>query len=109
MFVTGIALLARDKMRERAEKAEAALAEWEKLKDPVTLHINLLRGFPATLTADMLRHIAGDFSDARAAVDAGALVEAVKQAIFAIPDAHLVSRDIIIHSVQAVIESHLTQ
>ena len=32
-------------------------AEWEKLKDPQTLFVNLNRGFPAQLTHDHLLHL----------------------------------------------------
>ncbi len=69
---TNVSLLSDSlKYEARAEAAEkerddlrAQLAEWEKLKDPAALHINLLRGMPARLEPDQLRHIAGDFSDA---------------------------------------------
>ncbi len=43
----------------------ALLADWEKLKDPVTLHQNLLRGFPAQLTPDMLKHLLGEHEIAK--------------------------------------------
>jgi hypothetical protein len=36
------------------------IAEWNKLRDPHTLHVNLLRGFPARLTRPVLLHLAGD-------------------------------------------------
>jgi hypothetical protein len=48
------------KEKERADKAEAELQEWYKLKNPVSLHANLLRGIPARLTTGQLLHIAGD-------------------------------------------------
>ena len=40
-----------------------SVAEWEKLRDPVALHQNLLRGFPARLTPDMLKHLLGNEFD----------------------------------------------
>lgn len=46
--------------KHRIEKLEATIAEWEKLKDPIVLRANLLRGFPARLTTEQLVHIAGD-------------------------------------------------
>jgi hypothetical protein len=36
------------------------VAEWEKLKDPNTLYVNLLRGFPATLPKEQLNHLNGN-------------------------------------------------
>jgi hypothetical protein len=52
------------KLMVEAMKAEiadlrAALAQWETLRDPATLHANLLRGLPAKLEARELLHIAG--------------------------------------------------
>jgi hypothetical protein len=38
----------------------AQLAEWEKLRDPVFLHANLLRGLPAKLDRDTFLHLAGE-------------------------------------------------
>lgn len=35
------------------------LAEWHKLRDPVNLHVNLLRGMPCKLTTQALLHIIG--------------------------------------------------
>ena len=46
------------------EAMESELAEWRKLKDPLSLHVSLLRGLPAKLSEDQLRHILGDFSHA---------------------------------------------
>lgn len=45
-----------------AESADALteLMEWRKLRDPVTLHVSLLRGFPAQLDRATFLHIAGD-------------------------------------------------
>ena len=55
--------------QERAiDRLRAAVAEWEKLRDPTTLHHNLLRGFPARLSRDALLHLAGDDVAARAAL-----------------------------------------
>lgn len=55
------------KEKERADRAEEALVEWYKLKDPASLHVNLLRGIPARLTTEQLLHIAGDGAQALAA------------------------------------------
>lgn len=41
-------------------KLRLVVAEWEKLRDPVNLHANLLRGLPAKLSTEMLLHIIGD-------------------------------------------------
>ena len=38
---------------------QARLAEWEKLKDPVALHVNLLLGFPCQLDRETFLHLAG--------------------------------------------------
>jgi hypothetical protein len=43
-----------------AERVAEATAEWNKLRDPVTLHVSLLRGFPAQLDRATFLHIAGD-------------------------------------------------
>lgn len=50
---------------ELVSRAELAalrkeLEEWRKLRDPVTLHVNLLRGFPAKLDRATFLHLAGD-------------------------------------------------
>jgi hypothetical protein len=50
----------RDEARKEVERLRAALAEWEKLRDPVTLHANLLRGQPAQLSREAFAHLAGD-------------------------------------------------
>lgn len=42
------------------EALRGLLAEWEKLRDPVTLHVSLLRGFPARLSREVFLHLAGD-------------------------------------------------
>lgn len=42
------------------EALQAKVAEWEKLHDPVTLHVSLLRGFPARLSRAVFLHLAGD-------------------------------------------------
>lgn len=49
--------------------AEVTLADWEKLRDPTTLHVNLLRGFPAKLSREQLLHLAGDPPAAPSAED----------------------------------------
>lgn len=41
------------------ERLRTELAEWQKLRDPVTLHVSLLRGFPAKLDAATFLHIGG--------------------------------------------------
>lgn len=51
-----------------APDLSAQLAEWERLRDPVVLHASLLKGEPAQLTPEQLRHIAGADLSAR---DAG--------------------------------------
>ena len=35
------------------------LAEWQRLRDPVVLHVSLLRGLPAKLDRDLFLHLAG--------------------------------------------------
>lgn len=42
-----------------AADALTELLEWRKLRDPVTLHVSLLRGFPAPLDRATFLHIAG--------------------------------------------------
>ena len=39
--------------------SSVTLVEWERLRDPATLHVNLLRGFPATLTPEQRLHLVG--------------------------------------------------
>lgn len=56
-----------DAQQARIAGLEAALAEWKSLRDPNVLHVNLLRGIPARLSADQLLHIAGDKYQAMAA------------------------------------------
>ena len=41
------------------ERLRAELAEWHKLRDPVSLHVNLLRGVPARLDAALYLHLGG--------------------------------------------------
>lgn len=41
-------------------RLKAELSEWEKLRDPATLHANLLRGLPAQLDSATFLHLAGD-------------------------------------------------
>lgn len=40
---------------DRITELEAELTEWEKLKDPINLHVNLLRGVPCKL--DRIQHL----------------------------------------------------
>lgn len=51
---------ARLALMQELQAQRAELAEWNKLRDPVTLHVSLLRGFPAKLNRDTFLHIAGD-------------------------------------------------
>ena len=54
----------------RIAELEAELTEWEKLKDPINLHVNLLRGVPCKLDRiQHLLHLAGatDYDDLKAA------------------------------------------
>ncbi len=44
----------------RIATLEAEVAEWRRLRDPATLHVNLLRGIPAKLPREVFLHIAGD-------------------------------------------------
>ncbi len=58
---------------DRITELEAELAEWEKLKDPINLHVNLLRGVPCRLDRmQHLLHLAGatDYDDLRAVREA---------------------------------------
>jgi hypothetical protein len=58
----GVANFVESKVKQLKAENEALkneLSEWEKLKDPNTLHVNLLRGFPARLTKDQLDHLKG--------------------------------------------------
>lgn len=41
-------------------KSRRQVAEWVKLCDPVTLHVNLLRGIPCKLDRATFLHLAGD-------------------------------------------------
>ena len=42
------------------ERLRAELGEWQKLRDPVVLHVSLLRGFPSKLARETFIHLAGD-------------------------------------------------
>lgn len=42
-----------------ASADECELAEWRKLRDPVVLHVSLLRGSPAKLDRNTFLHLAG--------------------------------------------------
>jgi uncharacterized small protein (DUF1192 family) len=42
------------------ERLRAEVDEWRKLRDPVILHCNLLRGMPAKLTPDQVWHLVAD-------------------------------------------------
>lgn len=41
------------------QACSAELDEWRKLRDPETLHANLLRGQPARLSREQLLHLLG--------------------------------------------------
>lgn len=45
--------------KEVSANEAAELAEWRKLRDPATLHVNLLRGVPAQLPREMYLHLGG--------------------------------------------------
>ena len=47
-------------LAEEVRRLQKQLREWEKLQDPVFLHVNLLRGLPAKLSRDTFLHLAGD-------------------------------------------------
>lgn len=51
-----------ERLKAELERLRAQVAEWEKLREPDTLHANLMRGLPAQLTAEHLRHLQGDQS-----------------------------------------------
>lgn len=59
---------------DRIAALEAENAEWRRLRDPQTLHANLLRGLPAQLTLEQRRHLAGN--DERIAALEAALEQA---------------------------------
>lgn len=46
-------------LTDEVERLLAELAEWHKLREPVTLHVNLLRGIPCRLDRATFLHIAG--------------------------------------------------
>ena len=48
----------------------AEVAEWEKLRNPVTLHVSLLRGLPCKLDSATFLHLAGDVEVERLRADA---------------------------------------
>ena len=47
------------------ERLRAEIAQWEKLRDPVMLHANLLRGIPGQLDRATFLHLAGDETPTR--------------------------------------------
>ena len=47
-------------LTDEIERLRAELAEWYKLRDPVSPHVNLLRGIPCRLDRDTFLHLAGD-------------------------------------------------
>ncbi|OVE49407.1 hypothetical protein [Chromobacterium violaceum] len=60
VFINSASPAAILSLLDRIDAQAAELAEWHKLRDSNALHINLLRGMPARLTAEQLLHIAGD-------------------------------------------------
>ena len=60
---------------QRLYTTPPSVAEWEKLRNPIALHQNLLRGLPAQLTPDMLKHLLGNEFDK--AIEAA--IEATKE------------------------------
>ena len=70
--------------RKHSDATPPSVAEWEKLRDPVALHQNLLRGLPAQLTPDMLKHLLGNEFDK--AVEAA--IEETKEKCIAIAIEH---------------------
>lgn len=52
------------------QRQKLALLEWQKLRDPVVLHANLLRGIPARLTLNQALHLIGDDADRIAEIEA---------------------------------------
>lgn len=55
---------------DEIERLSAELAEWRKLRDPHTLHVNLLRGLPAQLTRPQVLHLIGDDVERFAEIEA---------------------------------------
>ena len=47
-------------LAKEVRRLQQQVREWEKLGDPVTLHVNLLRGIPCRLDRATLLHLAGD-------------------------------------------------
>lgn len=62
-------------LNEAADMLEAD-EQWELLRDPAVLHVNLLRGLPAQLTKEHLLHLLGD--DARVPMTESEIHTAVK-------------------------------
>ena len=52
------------------QRQKLALLGWQKLRDPVVLHANLLRGRPARLTQNQALHLIGDDADRIAEIEA---------------------------------------
>ena len=64
------------------QRLSLALLEWQKLRDPVVLHSNLLRGIPARLTQNQALHLIGDDANRIAEIEAEnlRLKQALKEA-----------------------------
>ena len=56
----GLFPMAAQVLAEEVRRLEYQVREWRKLGDPLTLHVNLLRGIPCKLDRSTFLHLAGD-------------------------------------------------
>ena len=56
----GLYPMAAQVLADEVRRLRYQVAEWEKLGDPVTLHVNLLRGIPCRLDRATFLHLAGE-------------------------------------------------
>lgn len=70
---------ARAALLDAVRAIDAERDEWQKLRDPATLHANLLRGEPARLTREMLLHLLGDSAPQPVSTTEVAMPEHVEQ------------------------------
>ena len=56
----GLYPMAAQVLAAEVRRLEYQVQEWEKLGDPLTLHVNLLRGIPCKLDRATFLHLAGD-------------------------------------------------
>ena len=56
----GMYPMAAQVLSDEVRRLEIQVSEWEKLGDPLTLHVNLLRGIPCRLDRSTFLHLAGD-------------------------------------------------